>query len=137
MIDYMGPSLDTTIYAIGSGVWLFAKYPEEWQKVCEDPSRVSSAINEVLRMEAPIQGFSRLVTRDYNMDGIVLPAGSSAIAFYGAANRDPRKFTNPNQFEAMRGSTDQIAFGWGRTPVSACTWQDWKWQPSFGLWPRG
>jgi cytochrome P450 len=113
MIDYMGPSLDTTIHAIGSGVWLFAKHPEEWQKVCEDPSRVASAINEVLRMEAPIQGFSRLVTHDYDMDGILLPAGSRAIAFYGAANRDPRKFANPSQFDVMHGASEQIAFGWG------------------------
>jgi cytochrome P450 len=117
MIDYMGPSLDTTIYAIGSGVWLFAKHPKEWQKVCEDPSLIASAINEVLRMEAPVQGFSRLVTRDYDMDGIALPAGSRAIAFYGAANRDPRKFANPNQFDVMRGASEQIAFGWGTARV--------------------
>jgi cytochrome P450 len=113
MIDYMGPSLDTTIYAIGSGVWLFAKYPEEWQRVCEDPSLIASAINEVLRMESPVQGFSRLVTRDYDMDGIVLPTGSRAIAFYGAANRDARKFPNPNVFDVTRGASEQIAFGWG------------------------
>ena len=86
MIDYMGPSLDTTIYAIGSGVWLFANHPEEWRKVCESPSCVPSAINEVLRMESPLQGFSRFLTRDYDMDGITLPAGSRAIMFYGAAN---------------------------------------------------
>ena len=113
MIDYMGPSLDTTIYAIGSAVWLFAQHPEQWQRVCEDSSRVAFAINEVLRMEAPIQGFSRLVTHDYDMDGIVLPAGSRAIAFYGAANRDPRKFANPSQFDMMRGASEQITFGWG------------------------
>jgi cytochrome P450 len=81
MIDYMGPSLDTTIYVIGSGVWLFAKYPEEWRKVCETPSCVPSVINEVLRMEAPVQGFSRLLTRDCDMGGITLPAGSRAILF--------------------------------------------------------
>jgi cytochrome P450 len=112
MIDYMGPSLDTTIHAIGSGVWLFAKHPEEWRKVCEAPSRVALAINEILRMESPIQGFSRL-TRDYEMDGITLPADSRAIAFYGAANRDPRKFPDPGAFDVMRGSVDQLAFGWG------------------------
>jgi cytochrome P450 len=46
MVDYMGPSLDTTIAAIGSGVWLFAKHQAEWQKVRELPSLVPSAINE-------------------------------------------------------------------------------------------
>jgi cytochrome P450 len=113
MIDYMGPSLDTTICAISNGVWLFAAYPEEWQKVCKSPSIVPSAINEILRMESPIQGFSRLLTRDYDMDGITLPAGSRAIVFYGAANRDERKFPDPHTFDVTRGSAEQIAFGWG------------------------
>jgi cytochrome P450 len=90
MIDYVGPSLDTTIYAIGNGVWLFARHPGEWQKVREAPSRVPAAINEILRMEAPLQCFSRLLTRNYDMDEVTLPAGSRAIVFYGAANRDER-----------------------------------------------
>jgi cytochrome P450 len=87
MIDYMGPSLDTTMYAIGNGVWLFGKHPEQWQKIRESFSRVPTAINEILRMEAPLQSFSRLLTRDYDMDDVKLPAGSRAIIFYGAASR--------------------------------------------------
>jgi cytochrome P450 len=113
MIDYMGPSLDTTINAIGSAVWLFATHPEEWRKVCEAPSRVPAAINEVLRMESPIQGFSRLLTQGYDMDGIALPAGSRVIAFYGAANRDERKFLNPDTFDVTRSAAEHLAFGSG------------------------
>jgi cytochrome P450 len=113
MIDYVGPSLDTTICAIGNGVWLFAKHPEEWQKVCESPSLVPAAINEILRMEAPVQCFSRLLTRNYDMDDVTLPAGSRAIVCYGAANRDQRKFPNPHTFDVMRSSADQMAFGSG------------------------
>ena len=113
MIDYVGPSLDTTIYAIGSGVWLFAKHPREWQKIRESPSRIPAAINEILRMEAPIQSFSRLLRRDYDLDEITLPAGSRAIVFYGAANRDERKFPDPHRFDVTRGSAEHIAFGWG------------------------
>jgi cytochrome P450 len=113
MIDYMGPSLDTTIYAIGSGVWLFAKHPEEWKKVCERPQLIPSALNEILRMEAPIQGFSRLLTRSYDMDEVTLPLGARVIVFYGAANRDERKFLNPDKFDVMRNSVEQMAFGSG------------------------
>jgi cytochrome P450 len=47
------------------------------------------------------------------MDGITLPTGSRAILFYGAANRDERKFPNPNVFDVTRGSAEQIAFGSG------------------------
>jgi cytochrome P450 len=113
MIDYMGPSLDTTIYGIASGVWLFAMYPEQWQKIRESPSRVPWAINEVLRMESPIQGFSRLLTRDCDMEGVRLPCGTRAIAFYGAANRDHRKFPNPDNFDVMRNAAQHLAFGAG------------------------
>jgi cytochrome P450 len=109
----VGPSLDTTIYAIGNGVWLFANNPAEWQKVRDKPSGIPAAINEILRMEAPVQGFSRLLTRDYDMDEVTLPAGSRAIVFYGAANRDERKFPDPHTFDVSRGSAEHIAFGWG------------------------
>jgi cytochrome P450 len=114
MIDYMGPSLDTTIFGISSGVWLFAKYPEEWDKVRESPSLIPNAINEILRLEAPIQGFSRYVASDYNMDGITLPAESRAIVFYGAANRDGRQFPDPHRFDVTRSnSINHLAFGVG------------------------
>jgi cytochrome P450 len=113
MIDYMGPSLDTTICAIGSGVWLFAKHPEEWQKVRESPASIPAAINEILRMEAPVQSFSRLVTRSYDMDGVTLPTGSRVIVFYGAANRDERRFADPHTFNVLRNPGYQLAFGSG------------------------
>jgi len=96
MIDYMGPSLDTTIFGISNAVWLFAKHPDQWDLVRDDPSLIPPAINEILRMEAPIQDFSRYVARDYDLDGVPLPEGSRAIVFYGAANRDPRQFPQPD-----------------------------------------
>jgi cytochrome P450 len=113
MIDYMGPSLDTTIAGISSGVWLFAHHHEEWRRVRDDSSLIPAAVNEILRMEAPLQGFSRLLTQDYDMDGVTLPANSRAIAFYGAANRDERKFPDPHVFDVGRKSAEQIAFGSG------------------------
>jgi cytochrome P450 len=114
MIDYMGPSLDTTIFAISNGVWLFAKHPDQWDLVRDDPSLIPGAINEILRMEAPIQDFSRYVGRDYDLDGVLLPEGSRAIVFYGAANRDPRQFPHPGRFDVRRDNAGRhMAFGAG------------------------
>ena len=114
MIDYMGPSLDTTIFGISSGVWLFAKHPDQWDLVRNDPSLIPAAIDEILRMEAPIQGFSRYVARDYDLDGALLPQGSRAIVFYGAANRDPRQFPDPDRFDVRRDNAGRhMAFGAG------------------------
>jgi cytochrome P450 len=114
MIDYMGPSLDTTIFGISSGVWLFANHPDQWDLVRNDPSLIPAAINEILRLEAPIQGFSRYVARDYDLDGVSLQEGSRAIAFYGAANRDPRQFLVPDRFDVRRDNAARhMAFGAG------------------------
>jgi cytochrome P450 len=114
MIDYMGPSLDTTIFAIANGVWLFANHPDQWDLVRDDPSRIPAAINEILRIEAPIQGFSRYVARDYDLDGVLLSEGSRAIVYYGAANRDPRQFPEPDRFDIRRDNAGRhMAFGAG------------------------
>lgn len=113
MIDYLGPSLETTISAIGSGVWLFAKHPDEWWRVRKDQSSIPGAINEVLRMETPLQGYSRLAPQDYEMGEVTVPAGSRAIIFFGAANRDKRKFPDPHRFDVMRNPAEQVAFGTG------------------------
>ena len=113
MIDYMTPSLDTTIFAISSAVWLFAQNPDQWDLVREDPSLLKGALNEVLRLESPIQDFSRSVERDYDLDGVVLPAGSRVVTFYGAANRDERHYTDPDRFDIRRNPTDHLGFGAG------------------------
>jgi cytochrome P450 len=113
MIDYMAPSLHTTIFAITSAVWLFAQYPDQWDLVREDPSLIPGAMHEVLRMEAPIQDFSRLALSDYDMDGVSIPAGSRAIAFYGAANRDEREYPDPDRFDVRRNAANNLAFGTG------------------------
>ena len=114
MIDYMGPSLDTTIFGIASGVWLFANHPDQWDLLRADPSLIPAAINEILRMEAPVQGFSRYVARDYDLDSVTLQQGSRAIMFYGAANRDPRQFSDPDRFDIRRDNAGRhLAFGTG------------------------
>jgi cytochrome P450 len=113
MIDYVGPSLDTTISAISNAVWLFANNPDQWDLLRADPRLMPSAISEVLRYDAPIQGFSRYVARDVDMDGVVLPAGSRAIVFYGAANRDERKYPDPDRFDVRRRPDGHLGFGAG------------------------
>jgi cytochrome P450 len=113
MIDYMGPSLDTTIFAISSAVYLFATNPDQWDLVRENPRLMASAMSEVLRMESPIQDFSRYVARDVDMDGVVLPEGSRAIVFYGSGNRDERKYPDPDRFDVRRRPGDHLAFGAG------------------------
>ena len=114
MIDYMTPSLDTTIFGISNGVWLFARHPEEWARLREDPARIADGVNEVLRLESPIQGFSRKVARDVEVGGVTMEAGSRVILLNGAANRDERKWgPDAATLRVDRAPRDHVAFGFG------------------------
>jgi cytochrome P450 len=113
LIDYTAPSLDTTILAITSAVWLFALHPDQWDVVRGQVGLLPAAINETLRLESPIQVFSRYVTRDVEIDGVTLPAHSRALVMYGSANRDERKWEDPERFDIRRKAAEQLAFGYG------------------------
>ncbi|WP_411142787.1 cytochrome P450 [Streptomyces sp. x-80] len=113
MIDYIAPSLDTTIHATSSAIHLFAHNPEQWDVLRADPALVPHAINEVLRMESPVQRFTRYLTEDYDTEGCTLPAGSRVMLLYGAANRDERRYLDPDRFDVRRKPSDHLAFGRG------------------------
>ena len=113
MNDYMGPSLDTTIFATQSAVKLFAENPDQWNILRETPSLIPNAVNEVIRRESPIQSFSRVATRDVQFGDVTVPGGSRIIVSYAAANRDPRKWEDPDRFDVRRRAMDHVGFGHG------------------------
>jgi cytochrome P450 len=113
MNDYMGPSLDTTIFATQAAIRLFAENPDQWDLIRETPSLIPNAVNEVVRLESPIQNFSRVTTQPFVLDGVTLPAGARVIMSYGAANRDPRKWDDPARFDVQRRAMGHLGFGHG------------------------
>ena len=113
-LSYVAPSLDTTIFATSSAIWLFAQYPYQWTALRENPNLIPNAINEVIRIESPIQGFSRYANVEFELDGEVVPADSRVIILFGSANRDERRWTNPDRFDITRERVaDQLGFGFG------------------------
>ena len=117
MRDYIAPSLDTTISAIGYAVMLFAKHPEQWQKIREDRTLIRNAIEEVVRLNTPIKAFTRYVTEDIEVEGVQLHKDSRVLMVFGAANRDPEKFEEPDRFDVERKARGHVGFGHG---VHAC-----------------
>ncbi|HEY3610280.1 MAG TPA: cytochrome P450 [Pseudonocardiaceae bacterium] len=112
--DYLVPSLDTTISALTSALWLFGRHPEQWHAVRADNSLIPNALNEIIRYESPARGFSRLLTRDHAFDGVELPAGSRVLMLYASANRDERKWATPDVFDIRRpNAKDHVGFGHG------------------------
>ncbi|HET9081717.1 MAG TPA: cytochrome P450 [Trebonia sp.] len=111
--QYLGAGVDTTIAAIGNVVALFAAHPGQLALVRKDPALAGAAFNEVLRFWAPVHAWGRRVTRDVEIDGTVLPAGAQAAILFGAGNRDPRHYDNPDAFLVERNPVDHLSFGYG------------------------
>lgn len=113
MRDYLGPSLDTTIFATANLIMLFGRNPEQWDLVREDPALIPGAINEALRVESPIRGFTRHLTAAAKIGDVTIPAGSRVLLLYASANRDERKWHDPERFDVRRRASDHLGFGNG------------------------
>ena len=111
--QYLGAGVDTTIASIGNIVALFAAHPDQLALVHDDRSLVPAAFNEVLRFWAPVHAWGRRVTRDVEVDGTVIPAGAQAAILFGAGNRDPRHYDDPDTFRVQRNPIDHLSFGYG------------------------
>lgn len=112
-IDYLAPSLDTTIHAVSHMLNLFALHPDQWDRVRNDGSLVESAVEEILRFEAPVRGFTRVAVVDTEVGGAGVPAGSRVWVLNASANRDDRRWPDPDRFDVARGAVDHLSFGHG------------------------
>ncbi|MFJ7231140.1 cytochrome P450 [Streptomyces tendae] len=111
--QYLGAGVDTTVAAIGNIVALFAAHPDQLDLVRADPSLVPAAFNEVLRFWPPVNAWGRRATRDVEIEGTVVPAGAQIAVLFGAGNRDPRHYENPDAFLVARNPVDHLSFGYG------------------------
>lgn len=113
LIDYIAPSLDTTINATGSALWLFSQHPEQWDVIREKPAMIPNAVNEVIRLESPIQFFARKAMKDVVIDGVEVPVGRSLLMMFASANRDERFWEDPERFDVRRKASEHLGFGQG------------------------
>lgn len=113
LIDYLAPSLDTTIGAISSALYLFSQNPSQWQAVRSDPRLIPQAVNEVVRIESPLRAFTRTAARDTDIGGVKIPGGSRVLVLFASANRDPAEWDRPESFDITRDAARQLGFGWG------------------------
>lgn len=109
--------MDTTIKGLGSVLWYLAANPDQYAMMREDPSLIRPAFDEAVRLQSPIQMFFRTVARDCELDGVTVPADDRVVLLYGAANRDPRRWEDPDRFDITRKSGANIGFGAG---IHAC-----------------
>lgn len=104
---------ETTTSALGNAMLLLERHPEARRTLIEDPSLIPSAAEEVLRFDTPVQGLSRVTTRDVEIRDRKIPKGARVHLLYAAANRDPRVFPDPDAFDVTRTPNNHLAFGFG------------------------
>ena len=120
LIDYIAPSLDTTISAISSALYLFASHPEQWQLLKEEPTLVPNAVNEIVRFESPLRAFTRKLLHESTIGEVELPAGARVLVMYASANRDEREWDAPDVFDIRNNAGRHVGFGSG---AHACAGQ--------------
>ncbi|MEV0669243.1 cytochrome P450 [Mycobacterium sp. NPDC050441] len=105
---------ETTVRLLSSALKILAENPELQERLRRNPDQVSNFVEEALRFESPIRGDFRLARATTTVGGLEIPAGTVVMVHYGAANRDPRQFDNPDVFDLDRHNARRhIAFGRG------------------------
>jgi cytochrome P450 len=93
--------------------WL-ARYPDERALLAREPGWIPNAVEEALRFDPPSQYQGRVATRDVELHGTPVPKGAKLLIINGATGRDPRKFADPDRFDARRPIDQHLGFGFGR-----------------------
>lgn len=105
---------DTTYRLIGSALFALLTHTEQLEAVHADRSKIAAVLEETLRWEAPVQYAARETMAPVTLGGVELPQGAQLLTALGSANRDERRFADPDRFDMHRRIDEHVAFGFGR-----------------------
>ena len=109
----LSAGLDTTVNGLGAAIYCLARFPGELARLRQDPSLARNAFEEAVRFESPVQTFFRTTTRDVELSGYRIAEGEKVLMFLGAANRDPRRWKDPDRYDITRKTSGHVGFGSG------------------------
>ena len=104
---------ETTTGALGHALLLLDRDRDARRRLLADPALLPTAVEEILRFDAPVHGLSRVLTRDVEIEGQAIPKGARVHLLFAAANRDPRAFPEPDRFDIARTPNPHVSFGFG------------------------
>jgi cytochrome P450 len=105
--------VDTTVHGISAVLYGLATHPEEWRRLRANPSLARVAFDEAVRWESPVQTFFRTANGDVRFGEVTVPDGAKVLMFLAAANRDPRRWADPDRFDLTRDPSGHVGFGMG------------------------
>ena len=109
----LSAGIDTTVNGIGAAVYCLARFPDQLAKLRSDPSLSRNAFEEAVRYESPVQTFFRTTTRPVEIGGHTIGEGEKVLMFLGAANRDPRRWEDPDSYDVTRRTSGHVGYGSG------------------------
>jgi cytochrome P450 len=104
---------ETTVNAIDNGILLLLRNPDQLERVRDDPGLMPGAFEEILRLEPPVQFRDRTTLSDIPVAGVTIPRGATVQLSYAAANRDPKRFPDPDRFDPERLDNQHLSFNTG------------------------
>jgi len=104
---------ETTVNLIGNGVLALLRHPAELSRLRTTPGLITTAVEELLRYDGPVQRTARVASADATIGGHTIRQGEMVMPFIGAADRDPAQFPEPDRLDLSRADNRHIAFGWG------------------------
>jgi cytochrome P450 len=104
---------ETTVNLIGNGTLALLRHPEQRKRLQQDPGLITTAVEELLRFDGPVQRTARIPSEDVTFGGRTIGKGEMVMPFIGAADRDPAQFPDPDRLDLGRSDNRHIAFGWG------------------------
>ncbi|ORV99970.1 cytochrome P450 [Mycobacterium kyorinense] len=108
-----GAGAETVTKLVGNAAVIFARHPDQWQKLLDDRSKIPGAVEELLRYEGPVQYNVRYTLKEAHVSGGVIPPGKPVFLCGAAANRDPEAFTDAEKFDIERDHTEAQHLGLG------------------------
>ena len=109
----LSAGIDTTVNGIGAAVYCLARFPDQLARLRQDPTLSRNAFEEAIRFESPVQTFFRTTTREVEIGGHTIGEGEKVLMFLGAANRDPRRWENPDSYDITRRTSGHVGYGSG------------------------
>jgi cytochrome P450 len=109
----LSAGLDTTVASLGAALHCLARFPEQFQRLRDEPDLARAAFEEAIRLESPVQHFFRTTTREADFGDTTIAEGEKVLLLFGAANRDPRRWEHPDSYLVTRGSAGHVGFGAG------------------------
>lgn len=109
----LSAGLDTTVNGIGAALFCLARFPDQWARLRANPSLARNAFEEAIRFESPVQTFFRTTTREVEFSGIRVGEGGKILMVLASANRDPRRWDNPDAYDITRKTSGHVGFGGG------------------------